>query len=48
MALESLVLFDTAEVDLPPPLLAEVPREQVKQFFLAEARALGRQWFSDR
>jgi len=47
MALEGLVLFDAAETDPPPQLLIELPWEQVKRFFITEARALGRQWFSE-
>lgn len=47
MAVESLVLFDNADHDLSPKLLVDVPWEQVKQFFVAEAQALGRNWFGD-
>ncbi len=45
MAMESLVLFDNADRDLPPQLLKAVPWEQVKQFFMAQAQALGQDWF---
>ena len=47
MAVESMVLFENADRDLQPDLLIEVPWEQVRQFFVAQARALGERWFGD-
>ncbi len=47
MAMESLVLFENADRDLQPTLLIDLPWEQVKQFFIAQARALGKEWFGD-
>jgi predicted nucleotidyltransferase component of viral defense system len=48
MAVESLVLFDNADRDLQPQLLADVTWDQVKRFFVAEAQALGQDWFDMR
>lgn len=48
MAVESLVLFENADRDLQPMLLMELFWEEVKQFFIAEARTLGRVWFGGR
>jgi hypothetical protein len=45
MAVESMVLFENADRDLQPDLLIELSWEQVKQFFIDQARALGRTWF---
>jgi hypothetical protein len=45
MAVESMVLFENADRDLQPDLLIEVPWEQIRQFFVAQARALGERWF---
>jgi predicted nucleotidyltransferase component of viral defense system len=47
MAVESMVLFENAERDLQTELLIELPWEQVKQFFIDQARALGQTWFED-
>ena len=48
MAVESLVLFDNADRDLQPQLLTNVAWDQVKRFFVAEAQALGQDWFDMR
>jgi hypothetical protein len=48
MAVESMVLFENADRDLQPELLIELPWEQVKQFFVDQARALGQTWFGDQ
>ena len=48
MAVESLVLFENADRDLQPVLLMKLSWEEVKQFFIAEARTLGRVWFEGR
>ena len=48
MAMESLVLFDNADRDLQPQLLTNIIWDQVKQFFMSEAQALGQDWFSVR
>jgi predicted nucleotidyltransferase component of viral defense system len=45
MVAESLVLFEPADRDVQPDLLVDLPWERVREFFLAEARALGRSWF---
>ena len=45
MAVESLVLFDNADRDADPELLAPVSWNEVKEFFIAEARVLAREWF---
>lgn len=45
MAVESMVLFENADRDLQPDLLIEVPWPDVRAFFVAQARALGEQWF---
>jgi hypothetical protein len=45
MAVESLVLFDNADRDVQPDMIVDAPWEQVKQFFVAQARNLGRDWF---
>lgn len=45
MAVESLVLFENADRDFQPKMLSDVPWEQVRQFFIAEAQALGQTWF---
>jgi hypothetical protein len=48
MAVESMVLFENADRDLQPDLLIDVPWEEVRRFFLAQARAFGERWFEDR
>ena len=45
MAVESLVLFENADRDTQPDLLVDLPWEQVKGFFIAQAQALGKRWF---
>ena len=47
LAVESLVFFDNADRDLAPVLLADVPWEDVKRFFRAEARRLGERWWPE-
>jgi predicted nucleotidyltransferase component of viral defense system len=47
MAVESLVLFENADRDLQPDLLIDLPWEQVRQFFITQAHALGQGWFED-
>jgi hypothetical protein len=44
MAVEGLVYFDNADRDVQPVLLVDVPWEEVKAFFRAEARRLGELW----
>lgn len=46
MVLESMTLFDNAERDVQPELFEPVPWEQVKQFFLKQARLISNRWFS--
>jgi len=48
MAVESMVFFENADRDLQPELLIELPWQQVKQFFVDQARGLGRTWFGDQ
>ncbi len=48
MAIESLVLFENADRDLQPELLIDLPWEQVRQFFIEQARSLGRIWFGNQ
>lgn len=45
MAVEAMVLFDNADRDLQPEIFVGPPWEQVKAFFIAQARALGEAWF---
>jgi hypothetical protein len=45
MAVESMVLFDNADRDFQPELLIDLPWEQVKQYFIAQAKMLGQVWF---
>ena len=40
-----LQVLEDADGNLQPELLIELPWEQVKQFFIDQARALGRTWF---
>jgi predicted nucleotidyltransferase component of viral defense system len=47
MAVESLVLFDNADRDVQPDLLLDLPWEQVRQFFIDQARDLGKTWFGE-
>lgn len=47
MAVESLVLFDNADRDVQPALLVDWPWEQVRQFFIDQARNLGKTWFGE-
>jgi hypothetical protein len=44
----ALVDFDIADQEEDPVLLQEVVWEQVKAFFLSEARRLGKEWFGER
>ena len=45
MAIESLVLFENADRDIQPALLVAVAWEEVRQFFIDQAQALGQIWF---
>jgi predicted nucleotidyltransferase component of viral defense system len=47
MAVESLVLFENADRDIQPTMLAEVAWADVRQFFIDQAQALGQTWFGD-
>jgi hypothetical protein len=44
LAVEGLVYFDNADRDVQPLLLEDVPWEEVKVFFRAEARRLSNMW----
>jgi hypothetical protein len=45
MALEGLLQFDNADRDLQPEMLADLPWEIVRQFFVEQGQALGKDWF---
>jgi hypothetical protein len=47
MAVESLVLFDNADRDVQPEMLAELPWDRVKEFFIAQAQELALKWFKE-
>jgi hypothetical protein len=47
MAVESLVLFENADRDVQPDLLIDLPWEQVREFFIDQAQAIGQAWFGD-
>ena len=47
MALESLALFDNADRDLQPDLLVDLSWEQVREFFVAQTKAIGQAWLWD-
>ncbi len=44
-AICGLTFFDNADIDEQPDLLIPVAWEAVKEFFVAQARALRREWF---
>jgi len=45
MALEALLQFDNADRDLQPDVLADLPWENVRLFFVQQVKALGADWF---
>jgi hypothetical protein len=45
MVLESMTIFDNADRDLQPELYENIPWDQVKQFFVEQARLLSKHWF---
>ena len=45
MALEGLLQFDNADRDLQPEMLADLPWENVKRFFVEQGKMLGADWF---
>ncbi len=45
MVLESMTVFDNADRDVQPELFVNIPWEQVKQFFIEQARLLSNRWF---
>ena len=45
MVLESMTIFDNADRDVQPELFENIPWDQVKQFFLEQARLLSKHWF---
>jgi predicted nucleotidyltransferase component of viral defense system len=45
MAVESFVLFENAERDVPLELIIDVTWEEVRQFFIESAKLLGKKWF---
>jgi predicted nucleotidyltransferase component of viral defense system len=47
MTIESMVLFENADRDLQPDLLIDTPWPEVRQFSIAQARALGERWFGE-
>ena len=47
MALEAILQFKNADRDLQPELVVDFPWEKVKQFFVAQAKILGKEWFNN-
>jgi predicted nucleotidyltransferase component of viral defense system len=45
MALESMVLFDNADRDFQPELLIDLSWDQVRQYFIDQAKSIGQTWF---
>jgi hypothetical protein len=45
MALEGLLQFDIADRDLQPEMLADLPWENVRRFFIEQSKVLGLDWF---
>jgi predicted nucleotidyltransferase component of viral defense system len=45
MVLESMTIFDNADRDVQPELFDHTPWDQVKQFFIDQARKLSNLWF---
>lgn len=45
MAVESMVSFENADRDIPPDLLVKAPWDEVKAFFIAQVKRLGKTWF---
>jgi hypothetical protein len=48
MAVEALVQFENADRDRQPDLLIDLPWDRVRQYFVEQARALGRNWTRGR
>jgi len=46
MALEGLLQFDNADRDLQPEMLADLPWENVRRFFVEQIKVLGADWFN--
>jgi len=46
MALEGLLQFDNADRDLQPEMLADLPWENVRRFFVEQGKLLGGDWFA--
>jgi hypothetical protein len=45
MALEGLLQFDNADRDLQPEMLADLPWENVRRYFVEQGKLLGGDWF---
>ena len=45
MSIESMVSFENAERDVPPEMPVDVPWDEVKAFFVAQVKRMGRSWF---
>ena len=45
MAVESMVSFENADREIPPDLLVEAPWDEIKDFFIAQVKRLGKMWF---
>lgn len=45
MVLESMTLFDNADRDVQPELFENIPWDEVKLFFIEQARLLSESWF---
>jgi hypothetical protein len=48
MALKGLLQFDHADRDLQPEMLADLPWENVKRFFVEQIKVLGSDWFNTK
>jgi len=46
MALEAILQFKNADRDLQPELIVDFPWEKIKQFFVGQAKILGKEWFN--
>ena len=47
MAVEGMVQFENADRDVQPEMLRDIPWEDVKSFFIEQARQLGQKWFRE-
>ncbi len=45
MSVESFLQFEVADRDFQPEMLVDLPWDSVRQFFISQAKELGRRWF---